>query len=58
VADHLVPNRIWQNLKTCEQVMEKRGVESRAYKSSSRRGFEEFEDAPFAAYVFAYSFNS
>jgi hypothetical protein len=28
VADHLIPNRICENLKTCEKVMGKRGVES------------------------------
>lgn len=49
-ADPLVPNRVSQDLKTCERVMGKRGVEPRACKSSSRRRFREFEDAPFAVY--------
>lgn len=31
--------------------MGKSGVESKAYKSSSRLRFREFEDVPFAAYI-------
>jgi hypothetical protein len=50
VADHLVPNRIWEFLEILKTGVLVKGFGIKSLQKFSRRRFKEFEDAPFAAY--------